>query len=80
MEKIKVFLDHLYFSLVSVAVGLALVYLILSGVGADSSFSDHKLAVGCVWLGASAALAALLTYRTVRNRRQPSIPYTHRET
>jgi hypothetical protein len=80
MDSIKAFLDHFYFSLVAVAAGLVVVYLVLSVLVVDFSVSDHKLAAACVWLGVSALVAAILTYRTVRSRRKPSIPYTRRET
>jgi len=80
MKSIKIFLDHFYFSLVSVAIGLVVLYLVVSGLGANFSVSDYKLATGCAWLGLSSALAALLTCRTIRSRKRPHIFYTRRQT
>ena len=80
MESIRVFLDHFYFSLAAVAVGLIVVHLVLSGLVVDFSVTDHMLVAVGAWLGVSALMAAIMTYRTVRSRRRPPIPYTRRET
>ncbi|MBI4966198.1 MAG: hypothetical protein HY913_23165 [Desulfomonile tiedjei] len=79
MQSIKVFLDHFYFALVCVAIGLVVLHLLLSGISSDFSFIDHKLVTGCAWLGISAILAAILTYRTIRGQRRPDITYTRRQ-
>lgn len=79
METIKIFGDHFYFSLVAVAVGLVVLYLVVSSIGVEFSVTNHVLATVGAWLGISAGLAAILTYRTVQTRRRPPIPYTHRQ-
>jgi uncharacterized membrane protein len=77
METIRIFWDHFYFSLVAVAAGLVVLYSVVSGIGVEFSVTDHVLVSVGAWLGISTGLAAILTYRTVKTRRRPPIPYTH---
>jgi len=78
MKILKVFLDHLYFSFVTVLVGLGIVGLALAHLG-GVSVSDHLWAGFFAWIGLSAALAGGLTFWTIRNRPRDDIVFTHRQ-
>ena len=87
----KTFLDHLYFSLVSVLIALIGLYIFLyladgalSQIG--MSFGFRKFSVGAnilaltiVWVLASFGLACFLTYHTLKNRPRDHIVYTKRQ-
>jgi hypothetical protein len=87
----KTFLDHLYFSLVSVLFGLIALYIVLyvaDGVLAQigMSFGFRKFSVGAnilavtiVWVLASFGLTCFLTYHTLKNRPRDQIVYTKRQ-
>ena len=79
METIRIFWDHFYFSLVAVAAGLVVLYSVVSSIGVEFSVTDHVLVSVGAWLGISTGLSAILTYRTIKSRRRPPIPYTHRQ-
>ena len=78
MQTAKIFLDHLFFSLVSVLVGLAVAHLALSSIITDFSLVHHKWLALVLWLGSSAALASILTASSIRKRPTDHIEVTHR--
>ena len=79
MENLKIFFDHLYFSIICVGVGAIVLYVILYGIGAESAISNHLLATGIACGALCAGLALILTYRTMKNRAQ-SAHYLHAAT
>jgi hypothetical protein len=86
----KIFLDHLYFSLIAILFGglglyLALYILdsMLSGAGHSMgitkfSFGGNLLALTIIWVTASLILAAALTYKTKHDAEEPEIDFTGR--
>jgi hypothetical protein len=78
MESMKVFLDHLYFSIVCVAVGVLVLYLMLIGINAESIIYNNLLALGIICCVLCCALAAFLTFRTIKGRIRQPIIYTRR--
>lgn len=78
MQTAKIFLDHLFFSLISVLVGLAVVHVALSSVITDFSLTHHMWLALALWLGSSAAIASIFTASSIRKRPTDDIEVTHR--
>jgi hypothetical protein len=90
MDTLRAFLDHLYYSLVIVLVGLIGLYValyvldtaleaILFPVGfKEFSVRSHVIKLLMLWLAGSLALAGFLTYQSIRNRPQDHIVHTKR--
>ncbi len=86
MNNLKVYLDHFYFSLFVVLLGMLVFYMLASTVGSDPAVTTNqgsisytaKIAVGA-WILISAVLAGALTVRTIRNRPVDHTVYTKRE-
>jgi threonine/homoserine/homoserine lactone efflux protein len=78
MGKVKIFLDHLLFSTVSVSVVLLTLSLLLSFVGTDFSVSKHGWYVLGLWLVLSVASATVLTVLSMRSRPPDRIEFTRR--
>ncbi|MFH1117655.1 MAG: hypothetical protein V1792_27365 [Pseudomonadota bacterium] len=79
MGNVKLFLDHLFFSLVSVFVAILLLSLILGGIAPDFSLGDNIWAAAAVWVVLSASLAGVLTYSSMRKRETGHIEFTRRK-
>jgi len=91
MGNIKTFLDHLYFSLVSVIVGMIGVYIVLyildgaldvfgMGLGVRKfSVGSHILALSIFWIAVAVPLAGYLTFRSIEGRPRDRIVYTKRQ-
>lgn len=91
MGNIKTFLDHLYFSLVSVLVGMIGVYIVLyildgaldvfgMGLGVSKfSVGSHILALSIIWIAVAVPLAGYLTFRSIEERPRDRIVYTKRQ-
>ncbi len=91
MENIRVFLNHLYFSLVImvlVLIGIHIVALavnnIVSTISGEGTFYEefsvkqNLLWIGLFWAVASVGLASFLTWQTIKNRPVDDIVYTRR--
>lgn len=78
MEYLRVFADHLYFSFMVMLVGMIVLIILLAGSGSTFTVSDNIWSTLAVWLGASCGLAAILTYRTIKNKPRDHIEYTRR--
>lgn len=91
MEKLRIFLDHLVFSLIAVFLTLLVLSIFGSGIfGAiaywfgepssmeEFSIGNNLLISAAVWLGVSLILAGILTIRSVRNLPKDNIVYTKR--
>lgn len=90
MHTFRVFLDHLYYSIVIVLVGLIGLYvglylldtvleLILFPVGLrEFSVRSHLIKLLILWFAGSLALAGFLTYQSIRNQPQDHIVHTKR--
>ncbi len=79
MELLKIFLGHLYFSIVCVAVGLIVLYVILRGMGAESAISNHLLAIAITCGLICSGMAVFFTHRTIKSRARQPIVYTRRQ-
>jgi hypothetical protein len=79
MEILRIFLDHLYFSIICVGIGAIVVYVILYGIGEGAAMSNHLLALGIACGLLCSGLAGLLTHRTLKSRVQRPVIYTRRQ-
>lgn len=79
MENLKIFFDHLYYWIICVAVGLIVLYVILSGVGEESAISNHLLVTGIICGVLCTGLALFFTNRTIKSRVQRPIIHTRRQ-
>ncbi|MGB6063518.1 MAG: hypothetical protein WBG50_01840 [Desulfomonilaceae bacterium] len=79
MELLKIFFGHLYFSIICVAVGLIIIYVILNGIDAESVMSNHLLAMAITCGLVCFGMAAFFTHRTIKSRAQQPIVYTQRQ-
>ncbi|MGO9570019.1 MAG: hypothetical protein ACLP5H_21020 [Desulfomonilaceae bacterium] len=79
MENLKIFFDHLYFSVICVGIGAIVLYVILCGIGAERVISTHLLATGITCGALCCELALILTYRSVKSRASRPIIYTRRQ-
>jgi hypothetical protein len=78
MENLKIFLDHLCFSIICTGVGAMVLYVILYGIGAASAITNHLPATGISGV-LSLGSALLFTYQTIKNRAGRPIIYTRRQ-
>jgi len=79
MENLKIFMDHLYFSVICVGVGLIILYLILAGIGVQSVISNHLVTTGIACAALCCGLGLFFTYRTLKSRTSRPISYTRRQ-
>ncbi|MDQ7784075.1 MAG: hypothetical protein RDU20_14420 [Desulfomonilaceae bacterium] len=79
MANAKLFLDHFFFSLVSVFVAILVFSLIVGGIVPDFSLGDHLWTAAAAWIVLSCILASVLTYLSIRNRPAENINYTQRK-
>ncbi|MEW6349969.1 MAG: hypothetical protein AB1646_12960 [Thermodesulfobacteriota bacterium] len=91
MKEVKVFLNHFYFSLIVVLVGMIVLYILwsiyggaieMAGSGASGkgfTVGDNLLVVALVWVLLAAVLAGVLTVQTIRNRPKNEIVFTKRQ-
>jgi len=79
MEKVKIFLDHLFFSAVSAAAVLLVVAILLGIAVEDFSITNHGWLAFGLWSLVSIASASVLTVRTIRSRPSDHIEYTRRK-
>ncbi len=91
VKEVKVFLDHFYFSLIAVLIGMIVLYLLWATVsgamgmaGSEASGTGFTMG-GNIWLLAllwvliSGVAAGVLTALTIRNRPKDQIVYTKRQ-
>lgn len=78
MENARIFFDHLVFALVSVFVVLLVVNLIFGGFVPEFSLADHFWLAVAVWTALSAAVAAALTFASIRKNAPDSFDFTRR--
>ena len=90
MENVKVFLSHLYFSLVVVLLGMIGLYIVLyiidlalSPVHLSFGFrgfsvGNHLKLLAAVWVVVSLGVAGVLTHSTIKNRPVDRVMYTKR--
>jgi membrane protein implicated in regulation of membrane protease activity len=78
MRIAKTFLDHLFFSLVSVLVGLIALHVALAAIYTDFSLFRHTWLALVLWLGSSVALASVFAACAIRKRPTDQIELTHR--
>ena len=79
MEHLRVFLDHLYFSIICVGVGLIVLYVILSGIGAESAISNHLLFTGII-CGVSVLRVGLFFHKSDYQEQSSAAHYPHATT
>jgi hypothetical protein len=79
MSNVRVFFDHLFFSLISVWVVLVIAYFGLAVASDAFSVTDNPWLAAGLWVGPSLLLAGFFTYRTIKNRPSDTIVYTQRE-
>ena len=78
METVRIFFDHLFFSLVSVFVVLLVLSIAAGGLITGFSLTDHPWAAALVWILASLGLAAALTYSSIKNKPSDRAEFTRR--
>lgn len=78
MKNLKTYLDNLYFSLACYAVGIGVLYAVLSALGTGFSLGQHIWSTLAVWIILSALTAAYLTHRTLQKRKEATLIFTRR--
>jgi hypothetical protein len=78
MEHIRIFFDHLVFSLVSVSAVLLVVSLIIGGFVPEYSLGDYFWFAAALWAIVSISVAAALTYSSIKNKAPDRVDFTHR--
>ncbi len=78
-SNLRIFLDHLYFSLCCVFVGFLLVYHLADWTG--HGFDLDKTHDLCIFIGAAVSLilASVFTFMSISRRPKDSIDYTKRQ-
>jgi len=79
MGNVRVFFDHLFFSLIAIWVLLVIGYFGLVVAADDSLISDNLWFTAMAWVVSSLVLAGFFTYRSIKNRPSDAIVYTRRE-
>ncbi len=79
MGNVKLFLDHLFFSLVCIFVAILVFSLLIGGLAPDFSLGDHVWSVAAVWVVLSVSLASVLTYSSMRKKVTGHIEFTRRK-
>lgn len=79
MADVKVFLDHLVFSVLSVGFVAVLLHLAIRAVDDSTPFDEHIWIMTGLCLAVALSLAGFLTYRTIKGRPSDEIVYTRRE-
>lgn len=79
MATLKIFADHLYFSLACFAVGFVILYALLAAVGYGVAVGQNIWAILGAWIALSAVTAGILTQRTLQKRKEASILFTRRK-
>ena len=79
MGNVRLFFDHLFFSLISVWVVLVVAYFGLAAASDAFSITEAPWLAVALWVGPSLLLAGYFTFRSIRNRPSDTIVYTRRE-